>query len=59
VASATTIKARHSTTHPDRTRRPPTTDYPGFPTGDLHKHQTPANRPEEAQCETKGFIRGA
>ena len=58
VASATTIKARRSTTHPDRTRRPRTTDYPDSPTGDLHKHQTPANRPEEVQCETKGFARG-
>jgi hypothetical protein len=48
-----------STTHPDRTHRPPTTDYPGFPTGDLPKHQTPANRPEEVQCETKGLARGA
>jgi hypothetical protein len=38
---------------------PPAPHHPGSPTGDLHKRQTPANRPEEVQCETKGFIRGA
>ncbi len=36
-----------------------TTDHLGSPAGDLHKHQTPANRPEEVQCETKGFALGA
>ena len=37
---------------------PPAPHHPGSPTGDLHKHQTPANRPEEVQCETKRFARG-
>ena len=31
-----------------------TKSFPGLHRPDMHKHQTPANRPQEAQCETKG-----